>query len=115
MPLLFSYGTLQLEQVQRATFGRLLKGERDELVGFEEGLVRIDDPYVVKMSGKEMHSIVKFHGDDRSRLSGIVFELTEEELRKADEYETKDYVRISTKLGSGKEAWVYAEAESGIH
>lgn len=112
MPLLFSYGTLQLEEVQRATFGRLLKGERDELVGFEQGLVRITDPYVVKMSGKEMHSIVRFNGDEGGRVSGMVFELTEEELRKADEYETKDYVRISTKLASGKEAWVYAAAGS---
>lgn len=111
MPLLFSYGTLQLEEVQRATFGRLLKGERDELVGFEQAMIRILDPYVVKMSGKEMHAIVRFNGDERSRVSGMVFELTEEELRKADEYETKDYVRIPTKLASGKEAWVYANAK----
>jgi hypothetical protein len=33
MPLLFSYGTLQQEGVQRATFGRLLKGSADALVG----------------------------------------------------------------------------------
>lgn len=112
MPLLFSYGTLQLAEVQKATFGRLLKGERDELVGFEQAMIRIQDPYVVKMSGKEMHSIVRFNGDEGSRVSGMVFELTEDELRKADEYETKDYVRISTKLASGKEAWVYAAVES---
>ena len=111
MPLLFSYGTLQLEEVQKATFGRLLKAEQDELVGYEQKMIRIEDPYVVKMSGKEMHSIVKFNGDEESRVSGMVFELTEEELRKADEYETKDYVRISTRLASGKEAWVYAAAK----
>ena len=33
MPLLFSDGTLQQENVQRATFGRLLGGQRDELTG----------------------------------------------------------------------------------
>ncbi len=37
MPLLFSYGTLQQEDVQLSTFGRLLQGQRDELLGFETG------------------------------------------------------------------------------
>ena len=40
MPLLFSYGTLQQEDVQLATFGRLLQGQKDELLGFEQSLVR---------------------------------------------------------------------------
>ena len=31
---LFSYGTLQLEAVQMANFGRLLTGQRDVLEGF---------------------------------------------------------------------------------
>jgi gamma-glutamylcyclotransferase (GGCT)/AIG2-like uncharacterized protein YtfP len=114
MPLLFSYGTLQLEEVQRATFGRLLKGERDELVGFEEHLIRIKDTKVVEMSGKEMHKIVRFNGRSESRVKGMVFEISEAELEKADQYETKDYVRISTKLASGKEGWVYAEAGTHI-
>jgi len=35
MPLLFSYGTLQQESVQRSTFGRLLDGPKDELPRFE--------------------------------------------------------------------------------
>ena len=41
MPLLFSYGTLQQENVQLSTFGRLLQGQRDELLEFERSLVRI--------------------------------------------------------------------------
>ena len=44
MPQLFSYGTLQQEDVQLSTFGRLLQGRRDELPGFEPSLVRIEDP-----------------------------------------------------------------------
>ena len=43
MPLLFSYGTLQKEEVQRATFGRPLQGRVDVLVGFELSLVKIED------------------------------------------------------------------------
>ena len=47
MPLVFSYGTLQEEHVQLSTFGRLLDGQRDELLAFEPSLVRIEDPQVV--------------------------------------------------------------------
>ncbi|MGH9961724.1 MAG: gamma-glutamylcyclotransferase, partial [Pyrinomonadaceae bacterium] len=39
MPLLFSYGTLQQESVQLSTFGRLLQGQGDALLGFEQSLV----------------------------------------------------------------------------
>lgn len=43
MPRLLSYGTLQREEVQLATFGRRLDGRADELVGYEPSLVRIED------------------------------------------------------------------------
>ena len=43
MPLIFSYGTLQEENVQLSTFGRLLHGQKDGLSGFEQSLVRIED------------------------------------------------------------------------
>ena len=43
MPLLFSYGTLQQDDVQLATFGRLLYGQHDELPRFEPSVVRIED------------------------------------------------------------------------
>ena len=43
MPLLFSYGALQHEEVQLATFGRALKGEPDLLIGYEPALVKIAD------------------------------------------------------------------------
>ena len=39
MPLLFSYGTLQQDDVQRATFGRLLTGQRDTLPGYLQEIV----------------------------------------------------------------------------
>ena len=40
MPLLFSYGTLQQPAVQLSTFGRLLQGTPDELLGFEQSVLR---------------------------------------------------------------------------
>ena len=110
MPLLFSYGTLQQEAVQLTTFGRLLDGQPDELVGFEQSLLKIEDAQFVARSGKSHHAIVKFNGSSDSRVSGMVFEISDSELAKADQYEPAGYKRISTVLASGKQAWVYADA-----
>ena len=110
MPLLFSYGTLQQEAVQLSTFGRLLHGEADELVGFEQSLFKIEDPEFVATSGKSHHAIVTYNGRSASRVRGMVFEMTESELAQADAYEPAGYKRISTRLASGKQAWVYADS-----
>ena len=110
MPLLFSYGTLQKAEVQRATFGRLLEGASDALVGFEATLVRIEDEAVLATSGRSHHPIVRHSGNDSSRVPGMVFEVTEEELRNADRYEVAAYRRIAVTLASGRQAWVYADA-----
>jgi gamma-glutamylcyclotransferase (GGCT)/AIG2-like uncharacterized protein YtfP len=113
MPLLFSYGTLQEENVQLSTFGRLLQGQRDELPGFELSRVRIEDPQVVATSGKTHYSNVTFNGRDDSRVSGTVFEITDPELAAADRYEQlAAYKREAATLASGKQAWVYAYALS---
>jgi hypothetical protein len=95
-----------------STFGRLLQGQPDELIGFEQSLLRIEDPQFVVTSGKTHHSIVTFNGRNDSRVSGTVFELSESELAHADQYEPAGYKRISAMLASGKQAWVYAEARS---
>jgi SAM-dependent methyltransferase len=61
---------------------------------------------------KTHHANVKFNGRDESRISGIVFELTEAELSAADEYEHADgYSRELVTLASGKTAWVYTHGE----
>jgi gamma-glutamylcyclotransferase (GGCT)/AIG2-like uncharacterized protein YtfP len=113
MPLLFSYGTLQEEDVQLSTFGRLLQGQRDELLGFEQSLVRIEDPRLVATSGKTHHANVTFNGRNDSRVSGTVFEITDAELAAADQYEqVAAYQRITAPLASGKHAWVYVDARS---
>lgn len=112
MPLLFSYGTLQQEAVQLSTFGRLLNGHADELVGFEQSLLKIEDPAFVAASGKAVHNIVTFNGRHDSRVPGMVFEVTDSELAKSDRYEPAGYTRVSAKLASGKQAWVYAAARA---
>src|SRR4029450_1649201 len=70
MPLLFSYGTLQQEAVQMSPFGRVLHGQPDALVGFEQSLLTIEDPAFVAASGKADHAIVKFNGRDERPGAG---------------------------------------------
>jgi gamma-glutamylcyclotransferase (GGCT)/AIG2-like uncharacterized protein YtfP len=110
MPKLFSYGTLQQEDVQRATFGRRLTGASDALVGFSQSMMAIDDPEVVRTSGKTHHPIVAYTGKREDRVAGAVFEITEAELAHADAYEVAAYVRVKAPLASGAEAWVYVDA-----
>jgi gamma-glutamylcyclotransferase (GGCT)/AIG2-like uncharacterized protein YtfP len=110
MPLLFSYGTLQQAEVQRATFGRLLEGSADALVGFEQAWVRIEDEAVLATSGRSHHPIVKPSDAPASRVPGTVFEITDAELDQADRYEVAAYRRIATTLASGRQAWVYVDA-----
>ncbi|HVF86576.1 MAG TPA: gamma-glutamylcyclotransferase family protein [Pyrinomonadaceae bacterium] len=111
MPLLFSYGTLQQENVQLSTFGRLLQGQRDELLGFEQSSVRIEDPQVVATSGETQYANVTFNGRKDCRVSGTVFEITDAELTAADQYEQiAAYKRVAAMLASGKQAWVYVDA-----
>jgi hypothetical protein len=112
MPLLFSYGTLKDETVQLATFGRHLNGQLDELLGFAPSLVRIDDPQVAAATGKAYHANVIFTGLTDSRVAGMVFEITDAELDKVDEYERAFlYARVATTLASGREAWVYVNVD----
>ena len=111
MALLFSYGSLQEEKVQLATFGRLLGGEKDELVGYQPATVAIDDPAVAAEVGRTHHADVQRTGDPRTRVAGMVFELTDAELEASDLYEARfRYLRHAAPLASGRRAWVYAHA-----
>lgn len=107
-PRLFSYGTLQDADVQLATFGRVLRGETDELAGFTRALVRIAQPEVAAAAGRTHYDNVRASGRESDRVSGTVFEVTDAELAAADRYEEDaGYSRVVVTLVSGKRAWVY--------
>jgi hypothetical protein len=113
MPLLFSYGSLLRDDVQLATFGRLLLGHRDELPGFEPSQVSIDDPQVAAKVGATHHANVTFNGRTDSSVSGMAFEITDAELAVADRYEEiAAFKRISAILASGRKAWVYVDGRT---
>ncbi len=103
----FSYGTLRQREVQLATFGRELEGAPDALEGWVLSTVLIRDPDVVTASGLAEHLILK-PGD--GVVDGVVFEITEAELARADAYETDDYARANVTLRSGRRAFVYVAA-----
>jgi len=110
---LFAYGTLQLEAVQLATFGRRLSGTRDVLTGFELVALKIADPAVVKISGQDQHTMARFTGRAADRVEGTVFSLTADEIRMADGYEVPAVRRVAVVLRSGARAWAYVDALHG--
>lgn len=108
--LLFSYGTLQQDNVQLASFGRLLTGRADAMPGYRCDMLEITDPEVIRTSGKRFHPVVSESGDPADEVAGILFEITPEELAAADSYEVADYRRVMVRLRSGADAWVYVKA-----
>ncbi|UWP79861.1 gamma-glutamylcyclotransferase family protein [Dactylosporangium fulvum] len=112
MPLLFSYGTLRNPAVQVANFGRRLTGRDDALPGYAVRMLEITDPDVLAVSGETHHPIVVATGDDADRVPGTVFEITDDELVAADEYEVDDYHRVLLPMASGERAWVYVSADA---
>jgi gamma-glutamylcyclotransferase (GGCT)/AIG2-like uncharacterized protein YtfP len=106
---LFSYGTLRDSAVQMANFGRLLSGRADSLPGYTLLPIAIRDPAVVALSGKSQHMIAK-RSNVGDEVSGVVFEITAEELAAADRYEVAEYTRVLVTLKSGAQSWVYVGA-----
>lgn len=107
---LFTYGTLQLPDVQLDTFGRLLDGEDDALPGYRLEWIDVGDERVAQLSGLDNHPILRRTDDPRDRVFGRVLRLTADELDAADEYEVSLYRRASVSLASGLRAWVYVAA-----
>ena len=94
---LFSYGSLQQEEVQLLLYNRILIGSKDELKGFKLAEKLLDFKYPIIFETKSISD----------KVSGIVFEITIDELRNTDEYEGEYYQRVRVKLASGREAWCY--------
>jgi hypothetical protein len=108
---LFSYGTLRQENVQLATFGRLLEGRDDALAGFVLAPMAITDPQVIAASGLDVHTIARPATGATEPIAGTVFTLTRAELDSADRYESGPIRRIRVRLVSGAEAFVYVSDE----
>lgn len=105
---LFSYGTLQIEEVQLSTFGRKLKGEPDNLPGYRQTRLENKDS-----DGADYYLNAEFTGRESDSVDGTRFQVTRKELEQSDVYEaTADYKRVRVQLKSGTQAWVYVAAQS---
>ena len=104
---LFSYGTLQLPEVQRATYGRLLEGTPDALIGYRLVPLSITSPEVVALSGEPVHMIARRAADGGARIPGVVYRITPAELAATDDYEGDAYARRELTLESGATAFLY--------
>lgn len=105
---LFSYGTLRPE-VQLALFGRLLDGQPDVLPGYAVSPLEITDPDVIATSGTAQHTIARKTGHPLDELRGMVFRITPAEIAAADAYEVAECKRVTVRLGSGIDAFVYVD------
>jgi gamma-glutamylcyclotransferase (GGCT)/AIG2-like uncharacterized protein YtfP len=108
---LFSYGTLQKEITQLKLFGRLLNGAKDILKGYKLSPIEIRDKSFLSKGEENIQLTVTPSNDKQDSIHGAVFEISEEELLLADNYEPDNYKRIQVELESGKKAWVYAVVE----
>ncbi len=107
---LFSYGTLRESRVQNDLFGRRLAGNTDRLLGYRLEEVKITDSDFLASGGDERQQTLNETRDSGDTVEGTVFEITYDELLRADEYEPSEYHRAEVTLASGKEAWVYLAA-----
>lgn len=111
MQYLFSYGTLQLEQVQKETYGRVLTGKKDVLRNYKLGKLTITDPQVLEKSEQKVHPIAIATNNINDFIEGVIFEISENELAETDKYEVMDYKRVMENFVSGKKAWVYVASK----
>lgn len=109
MHFLFSYGTLQKPKVQLESFGRLLEGHPDTLMGYRIQQFEITDEAVLATSEQLFHPIAVPANHSADSIDGMVFEITQAELERADAYEVDAYERVLVTLLSGKNAWVYIQ------
>ena len=107
MENLFSYGTLQQENVQLKNFGHTLEGSKDTLQKYCLEDIEITDELVLITSEKKFHPILFLTGNEEDEVLGTVFKITSSELLKADSYEVDDYHRVQVILKSGTKSWVY--------
>ena len=98
MERIFAYGTLQDPVIQVAVLGRTLPGQPDTLPGFRKSTITF---------GRAEYPIIV--ADESGSVTGMVYEVTAEELVLLDHYETSAYRRLHVTLASGREAWVYGE------
>ena len=102
---LFTYGTLQHEDVQENLFGRVLQGTPEKLIGYVLKRIQIEEEF-----GIVHYPVIVETKNQEDFIDGIVYEVTEKELNQADLYEGLHYKRVEVHLHSNQKAWAYSSA-----
>lgn len=105
--LVFSYGALQIAELQRAILGRVFPPEPDILPGFTADYAEMADPRFAELTGSSVHAVLRRTGDPRDKVIGTVYRFTDDELDAADQFEVLMFRREQVVLASGRRAWVY--------
>ena len=102
---LFTYGSLQHEDVQENIFGRILTGTPETLVGYTLKKIQIEEEF-----GIVNYPIIEETHNSEDTINGMVYEISNIELRQADLYEGVHYKRVEVQLQSNQKAWAYSVA-----
>jgi len=102
---LFTYGTLQHDDIQENIFGRILQGIPETLIGYALREIQIEEEFGIV----HYPIIVETHNPEDT-INGIVYEITTKELHQADLYEGSHYKRVEVHLHSNQKAWAYSVA-----
>jgi gamma-glutamylcyclotransferase (GGCT)/AIG2-like uncharacterized protein YtfP len=103
MQKLFTYGSLQHEDVQENLFGRILQGTPETLIGYELNEIKIEEEF-----GIEHYPIIMETNNPEDTISGIVYEITLNDLHQTDLYEGLHYKRVQVHLQSNEIVWAYS-------
>lgn len=99
---IFSYGTLRELSIQLQLYDRILIGKPDELNHY-----RLSTITQKENDSFNTYPIAIYSGQETDIITGIVYEISHEELECTDIYEGTEYQRAHVKLNSGDMAWVY--------
>ncbi len=102
MEKLFAYGTLKEKDIQENIFGRSLYGTPDRLIGFVINYIKIEEEF-----GIAQYPIIVATENPDDIVTGIVYEISDQDLNLADTYEGLHYKRMEVTLESNQKAWAY--------
>jgi hypothetical protein len=93
---------LKDKNIQENIFGRSLKGSPDKLIGYVVEYIEIEEEF-----GMEKYPIIIATENPNDIVSGLLYEITDQDLNLADTYEGLHYKRIEVTLESKQTAWAY--------
>ncbi|RYY26629.1 MAG: gamma-glutamylcyclotransferase [Sphingomonadales bacterium] len=105
--LLFACGTLTLEKVHLAMFGRVLDYTDDTLPGYVTRTVVLEDKQILSTTGSATHLSMVASDAPGAAVAGRAMQLSDVEMVRMDPYQSAHHRRASVTLASGRTAWAY--------